>query len=84
MPDARLVMASGIIAGALGCRPAEVGADAAIGSLPQWDSIAHLSIVLAFEERIGRQLTADEIASLETVASFAALLPAENAETPAT
>ena len=75
MHDARLATACGIIASALGCRPEAVDADAAVGSLPQWDSIAHLSIVLAFEERLGRQLTADEIASLQTVANFAALLP---------
>ena len=79
MRDDRLVAVSGIIAGVLGCRAQDVNADARIGSLPQWDSIAHVSIIMAFEERLARQLTADEIASLETVASFAALLaPAQD------
>lgn len=66
--------AAAVIAAVLGCAVRDVGAQAPVGSLPQWDSIAHLSIILAFEERLGRQLTAEEIASLETVASFAALL----------
>ena len=66
--------AAAVIAAVLGCSVRDVGAQAPVGSLPQWDSIAHLSIILAFEERLGRQLTAEEIASLETVASFAALL----------
>ncbi|MEQ1941324.1 acyl carrier protein [Mesorhizobium sp. VNQ89] len=82
MDEARLTVVAGIIAGVLGCRPQDVPADAPVGSLPQWDSIAHLSIVLAFEEKLGRQLTPDEIAALKTVASLADLLPSE-AGTPA-
>jgi acyl carrier protein len=76
MPDARLAEARGIIADVLGCHPQDVAAEARVGSLPQWDSIAHLSIVMTFEERLGRQLTSEEIVSLETVSSFAALFPA--------
>lgn len=75
MDDDRLVHAAEIIAGVLGCRPQDVAAEAPVGSLPQWDSIAHLSIMMAVEDRLGRQLTAEETASLETVASFAALFP---------
>ncbi|WP_439574731.1 acyl carrier protein [Phreatobacter sp.] len=65
---------AGIIASVLGCRIEDVTDDAPVGSLAQWDSIAHLSIIMAFEDRLGRQLTAEETASLETVASFTALL----------
>jgi acyl carrier protein len=82
MHDARLAAARGIIAGVLGCRPQDVAAEAQVGSLPQWDSIAHLSIVMSFEERLGRQLTSEEIVSLETVASFAALFPAGDERAP--
>ena len=57
-------------------------AETQVGSLPQWDSIAHLSIVMSFEERLGRQLTSEEIVSLETVASFAALFPAGDERAP--
>lgn len=75
MHDDRLAAAAGIIAAVLGCRAEDVTAEAPVGSLPQWDSIGHLNIIMAFEERLGRQLTAEETGSLETVASFAALLP---------
>ncbi len=74
----RPLVVAGIIASVLGCRVEDVTADAPVGSLPQWDSIAHLNIVMAFEERLGRQLTAEETASLETVSSFVALLPPGN------
>ena len=77
MGDARLTVVAGVIAGVLGCRPQDVPADAPVGSLPQWDSIAHLSIILAFEEKLGRQLSPDEIGSLKTVSSLADLLPPE-------
>lgn len=74
MRERRHAAVAGIIAAALGCRSQDVPDDAPVGSLPQWDSIAHMNIIMAFEERLGRQLTAEETASLETVASFAALL----------
>ena len=74
MRDAELDAVSGIIANVLGCRVEEVTADVRVGSLPQWDSINHMSIILAFEQHLARQLTSEEIGSLETVASFAALL----------
>lgn len=77
MGDARLTVVAGVIAGVLGCRPQDVPADAPVGSLPQWDSIAHLSIILAFEEKLGRQLSPDEVGSLKTVSSLADLLPPE-------
>ena len=48
--------------------------NAAIGSLPGWDSIAHVNIVLALEERLGRPLSAEEIASAKQVDDFAKLL----------
>lgn len=68
-----------IVAGALGCAAADVPADAAVGSLPQWDSIAHMSIVLAAEERLARRMTPEEIGALATVADIAALLAAGGA-----
>jgi acyl carrier protein len=80
--EARLTVVAGVIAGILGCRPQDVPVDAPVGSLPQWDSIAHLSIILAFEEKLGRQLTPDEIASLKTVASLVELMPLQQATVP--
>jgi acyl carrier protein len=80
MADPRLAAACGIIVDVLGCHPKDVTGETPVGSLPQWDSIAHLSIVMAFEQRLERQFTAEDIGSLETVASFAALLLADDNE----
>ncbi len=84
MAEARLAAACNIIVDILGCRPQDVTGETPVGSLPQWDSIAHLSIVMAFEQRLGRQFAAEDIGSLETVASFAALLPADGKGAPGT
>lgn len=82
MHETHLADARAIVAGVLGCRLDDVTGDTQVGSLPQWDSIAHLSIVMAFEERLGHQLTAEDIGSLETVASFAVLLAADDERMP--
>lgn len=63
-----------IVAGALGCRPGDVPAEAAVGSLGGWDSIAHVTIIMAVEERIGRPMSTDEIAGFGTVADLTPLL----------
>ena len=73
MDDAGFLTAQTIIAGVLGCPSGEITADAAIGSLPQWDSLAHISIIMAVEAELGRMMSAEEIVSFETVGNLAAL-----------
>lgn len=51
-----------------------IGTDAAVGALEAWDSIAHVHIMLALEEQIGRDLTTDEIADCMTVEAIASVL----------
>ncbi len=46
-------------------------------TLPAWDSMAHVSIILAIEEKTGQQLTTEaiiEIQSLQTIANLLDLL----------
>ena len=78
-----LARAREVVAGVLGCPVGDIGADAAVGSLPEWDSMAHVSIILAAEERLGRMLTSEEIASFVSVASLAAILARGAAANPA-
>jgi len=66
--------ARALLAGALGCTVDEVPADSAIGTLPLWDSLAHIKVVLAVEERLGRNLTTDEILTIVSLDAIAALL----------
>lgn len=69
-----MLEARAIIAGALG-RPIDmVGESAAIGRIAGWDSIGHVSIVLALEMRLGRLLRPDEVGQIKTVGDIAAIL----------
>ena len=56
-------------------RPLElVEESASVGHLQGWDSIGHVSIILALEARIGRMLRPDEIGRLTSVSDIAAIL----------
>jgi acyl carrier protein len=58
-------------------RPVEaVDETAMVGDLPGWDSLGHMSVVLALEGRIGRMLRPDEIGRLKSVSDIAAILDA--------
>jgi acyl carrier protein len=64
-----------LVASVLNLPDGVVGADASMESLPKWDSMAHLNICLAFQERFGVVLDMETIASSTSVAKLAALLP---------
>jgi len=64
-----------IVADALGVQAA-ITLEDGIDTLPAWDSLGHLRIVLAIEAELGRALVPEEIAGLVGVASVAALLEA--------
>lgn len=74
MVNSHLAEAKGLIAGCVNQPAAAVADDAAIGTLEGWDSIAHISIVLAIEARVGRNLTSDEIIAVTGVVSVADIL----------
>lgn len=63
-----------LAATALNCDPESLPPDAAIGSVPEWDSIGHVTLILAVEAHLGRTLTAEEIASIVSLASIETLL----------
>jgi acyl carrier protein len=44
-------------------------------SCPQWDSLAHLNLMLALEDAFGLTLTVDDMAQLTSVAAILARLP---------
>jgi acyl carrier protein len=69
-----LLKARHVVATALG-RPVESVEDtAAVGQPQGWDSLGHISIVLALEEEIGRLLRPDEIGQLKSVVDIATIL----------
>ncbi|MBL8517742.1 MAG: acyl carrier protein [Betaproteobacteria bacterium] len=51
-----------------------VGMDLTMASTGKWDSLAHMDLILAIEERYQIQLDGDEIADLTSVSAIARLL----------
>jgi acyl carrier protein len=68
------VKAKKLLAEAANCESAVIPDDVRIGTFERWDSLAHLRLVLAIEQQIGRQLDADESIRIESLADVAALL----------
>lgn len=66
-------MARNTIARALKCSLDAVGTEAGVDSLPQWDSMGHVNIVLEIETDLGRKLSPEEIAGIGSVADVALL-----------
>ncbi len=46
---------------------AEISPDAQLGELPQWDSMAHMDLMLALEARYAVQITAETIGGLTSL-----------------
>ena len=51
-----------------------LGPDSSPDSLPQWDSLRHLQIVLALEEALGLHLTVEEIEAMQSVRVILAIV----------
>lgn len=66
--------ARALIAESLEVELAEVPAEGTVETVAGWDSLGHLRILLAVEQRLGRSLTAAELATIESVGDIARLL----------
>lgn len=71
---ADLVTARQLLAEAIDSDAAAIPENARVGQFERWDSLAHMRLLLALEQRIDRQLDADELAKIESLADVAALL----------
>ena len=63
-----------ILAEALNRAPGEIGADAAIGETQGWDSLAHLRLLLAIEEKLGKDLPGTLVVSIKTIEDVQSLI----------
>ena len=72
--DAQVDEARRLLAGALHVAPEEIADDAAIGSVEAWDSIAHVNLMMAVEERLGRTLDPLETIEAASMPGLAKLL----------
>jgi acyl carrier protein len=50
-----------------------LGPDSSPDTLPQWDSLKHLQIILALEEALGIQLSVEEIEAMQSVGVILAI-----------
>ena len=55
--------------------PAErIGADAAIGTVPNWDSTAHMRMMIAFEDAFGVELDETRMVEMTSFAKISSTL----------
>ena len=66
-----------IVAEATKIPPDALPEDANVATLPAWDSIAHIGVILGLEEKLGGQLSPEMIVSVTSLESIAALLAGE-------
>ena len=79
MPETSNLRARMTISTALKCPLGAVDPDAGVETLPQWDSIGHINVILEIETELGRKLLPEEIAGISSVADVALLYEREPA-----
>lgn len=67
-----------LVAEALNRPEGDIVPEGSIHSIPAWDSLGHVRVLLAIETAIGRPLSSDTVATVMSVADIAAIL-ADNA-----
>jgi acyl carrier protein len=68
-----------LVADALNCPEGDIAPGGSIYTIPAWDSLGHVRVLLAIESAIGRPLSSDTIATLVSVADIVTIL-ADNAD----
>ena len=63
-----------IVGGALGIAADQLPDDVGIGRSERWDSLAHVRIILAIEERLDRPLRPDEVVVIGDLADIERIL----------
>jgi len=72
--DEPMQTARRLVAEALNRPPAEIPPDGTIHSIPAWDSLGHVRVLMALESAIGGPLPSDTIGTLASIADVAAVL----------
>lgn len=66
--------ATRLLAEELGLSSDRIGPDTGLHNTPEWNSLAHLRIVLALEEALGQPLGPEDVVSLSGFPDVVALL----------
>jgi citrate synthase len=59
-----------LVAEVLGIDPTEVSDALAFGERPEWDSLNHVNLMLALEERLGVEIGAEQMVELASVSAI--------------
>ena len=71
--------ARALLAAALEMQVADVTPDSSITTLEQWDSLAHMRLVMLLEKTLNASLPVDDILSIDDVKGIARILSNEGA-----
>ncbi|MGB8252382.1 MAG: acyl carrier protein [Anaerolineaceae bacterium] len=69
-----IISVTDLIAKTLGVPVDQITEGLSYGDLPEWDSLGHMNIMMALEEKYGIQITTDVITSLINLKSITAYL----------
>lgn len=67
----------GVVSDVLGVPVASINADSSPQTIESWDSVQHLSLVMALEQALGVQFQPEEIDKMRTVGAIEALVVAK-------
>ena len=70
--------AARLVAEALNIQPSDVNEKTALDNTPQWDSLAHMRLILSLEKRLGRKLKPETIVGLTGIQNIIDLLADED------
>ena len=74
MTPAALEDVARVMADVLGVDPASIGPDSSPDTIPAWDSVQHMNLVIALEQEFGVRFSPEEIEEAVTVRAVADLV----------
>jgi acyl carrier protein len=63
-----------LLADALALKEQDLPPNPRIGAIEQWDSLAHMRVLLALEERVGKPLSPEEAVAIESLEDIARVI----------
>ncbi|MEP9398209.1 acyl carrier protein [Mesorhizobium sp. KR2-14] len=74
MSDTHLEAARALVAGVLELPVEAIPLDGSVDTIPAWDSVTHVQILLAIEAETGRLLDSERIATMRSISDVALAL----------
>ncbi|MFS4438542.1 acyl carrier protein [Paracoccaceae bacterium GXU_MW_L88] len=68
MSNSKIALLHRIVSEELGISPAALTPETGYQTIPEWDSVAHMHLIMAIEDTFGMTFTDIEIGSLTTLA----------------